>query len=118
MRPKPILPLLASIAALTLAGCQQSLAESAAKVEAARHPAVDHVGYDEDWFDGDSLFVTLIPGATAADAKSVWCDVVIPAEVPGGVTIFVGPDLPVLANADMPGDCSDPDDVPPLVPWG
>jgi hypothetical protein len=87
----------------------------ASRVRAAALPVVADVTIDRDWFDGDTLFITLVPSATDEQARAIWCELVLPTGVdPSFVT--VGLDEPV-GDWDAPADCSHQSDVPNFWSW-
>lgn len=87
----------------------------AGRVRAAALPVVTDVTIDRDWFDGDTLFITLVPGATDLQARAIWCELVLPTGVDPSF-VSVGLDEPV-GDWDAPADCSDQSDVPSFHAW-
>lgn len=84
-------------------------ARAVERVRAIDSPLVEDVSFYADWFDGDVLVVTIKDPASDAEARSVWCSVVGPSEIPDDAQVQV---LNEHVWWDRPTDCSDPADVP------
>ena len=74
-------------------------------------PVIADVVVDDDpWFSSPEVYVTLVAGATDAEARDVWCSWILPSGIRWQVVMVTreigsGEWLP-------PGDCADPDDIP------
>jgi hypothetical protein len=117
------------LAVVAMVGCADDVQLAAERIEALDVPTIDRVQYEVDWLDGNSLMVQLVAGASDADARSVWCDVLLPIGIDEEALIVVLPQDDFVVPADVqqeagPGalvaaewkrpDCASPDDVPAL----
>lgn len=103
----------ASAAVLLVVGCSSDTGARAGvdRVLEMGHPLVQSAYVRGDFLDGDAAYVYVADDATDADARTVWCAVMVPSGlVEGRLRAY-------LATTDqkhrwyMP-DCDDPGDVP------
>lgn len=112
--PRTFLLLLLTSTAVVFAGCSSDTGARSGidRVKALGHPLVQGTLVRGDWLDGDAALVYVANDATDADARTVWCDVMIPSGLSEGKLRVH------LATADqrhlwpMPRHCDDPDDIP------
>jgi hypothetical protein len=77
--------------------------------------AIEDVEVDHDpWFGSPEVYITLVGGATDAQARDVWCEHILPTGVRRAmVVVSRGLDS---GEWPPPTDCSDPDDIPAFRP--
>lgn len=104
---------------LGVAAC--SRADLVGLIQAREHPSIEDVRYSDQFMDRDRLDVYLEPRALDSDARMVWCEVLLPMQIPEDIEVNVvtSSDLelppPALFGVwDPPADCSDSTDVPAM----
>jgi len=107
-------------AGLLVTGCgivqgSQATNDAAARMSALaseRTPGlVGHIEFSGDWLDGDSVSIALVSGATNANARQVWCDVVYAALPPDSLSVTVHAQFSD-AVWPSPTDCRVPEEEP------
>lgn len=93
-------------------GCGRDAIDAADHIRALDLPTIDRVRANATFMDGAYIHVLLLPSANDADARGVWCDVVIPTGIGSDVEVIVGLDDEQLTYWPLPTDCDDATDIP------
>ncbi len=93
-------------------GCGRDAIDAADHIRALDRPIIETVRADATFMDGAYIHVLLLPSANDADARGVWCDVVIPTGIDSEVEVIVGLDDEQLTYWPPPTDCDDATDIP------
>ncbi len=93
----------------------QDVRGAEARIRQAASPLVVGVEAGIDSVDGNLLFIDLVAGANDAQARDVWCELVLPTGI-DPTLVLVGP-IDIAGTWAAPADCTDPASIPAFVPW-
>lgn len=105
---------LAVVVAVIGAGCSSDTGarEGIDRVLALGSPLIEEASVRGDFLSGDEAYVYIANDSDDADARLVWCEVMIPSGLSEGKVRVVLATLDERYLWYMPQDCSDPGEVP------